>query len=989
MADFETLKTVKYWTQRCIPLVYDNSLSIYQLLEKVINELNKLITNNNILPEYIANMIKEYISSGAIEQVVREILANYILNVKYPPSGITPAVGDGSQDDTAAVQGCIDYASAQGGGAVYLPYGAYSVQSLTLKNNVSLFGFDRYTTRLVLRGGASNPLIFLNGSDAGIYNLTLDGNAGIQVNNINVVSMIAQDILLNNLIIEDGYQLLVYNGTGGHLQMDNIVFGNAVQRCANISGNSIVQAKNLKFTQLSAVSGIDVINIASDGGTYDIISNVACETCLSINGNDNYITGIENGATNTFVDSGLRNSIDFKGNERKEYYYGASDTTIKGDVGFTTNGAYSENVSGAFTSVRNSTESKVVTGNSTEEYNSNKSITINGRENETVGSKVETISEQKQLIANNVLENITNEKQINAGSSVETITNEKEVSAGSLVENIVGEKEVNSNSLVETITGQKKVNSNTTVETITGEKQVNAESSVENITGEKEINSGSYAENIIGQKQTIANSVTETINGEKEINAGTSVENITNSKNINAENIVLNPTEPLTYKKPSEYDENFDYIPFKDSDGIGYDVLVGKNGANYGYKYNKTILALFHDNGNGYPMFFFTNDCLNFTRLHISQTGLAECRDGNICYINGNFYITCTFYDDISYSYDLVIYRSNDFYKWDRYNIDLGISATRTWAPELFYVNNTLYLYFSHEDTLNDSETMRIYRATCTNIDTLEFSNVTACIGVSYPSIDPHLFVFNGIYYMMAKNESTKTIELYTTSDFITFTNKNIDIAPPNVEAPSTAIINNYIYLMFDDYLSKQEKHNDQNRIISSYNFSIDGVGNGTCEYVTCNFYEYIPRWTLARHGSLLVLNNETLNKILKKCDLYVKEDYQRMQRYPDHINIEDLGSVSGTSTTINNFIPKPDDIYCIFDNPTGMEQNTTTVTISSINNNYYRLKDIYIFVQCNIAKTLTFPSYQGTTTVELGPDNKNRIIHLRAGIDWSFNLVV
>lgn len=326
MADFETLKTVKYWTQRCIPLVYDNSLSIYQLLEKVINELNKLITNNNMLPEYIANMIKEYISSGAIEQVVREILANYILNVKYPPSGITPAVGDGSQDDTAAVQGCIDYASAQGGGAVYLPYGAYSVQSLTLKSNVSLFGFDRYTTRVVLRGGATNSLILLNGSNAGIYNLTLDGNAGIQVNDINVVSMIAQDVLLNNLIIEDGYQLLVYNGTGGHLQINDIIFGNAVQRCVNISGTSVVDARGMNFSNLSSVSGIDIINVSSNGGIYEFISTARCDTCLSVSGNDNNFSGIVNGATTAYVDSGLRNTIDFKGNEKKEYY--ANDVEI-------------------------------------------------------------------------------------------------------------------------------------------------------------------------------------------------------------------------------------------------------------------------------------------------------------------------------------------------------------------------------------------------------------------------------------------------------------------------------------------------------------------------------------------------------------------------------------------------------------------------------------------------------------------------------------
>nr|DAV52885.1 MAG TPA: tail spike protein [Caudoviricetes sp.] len=385
MADFETLKTVKYWTQRCIPLVYDNSLSIYQLLGKIINELNKLIENNNILPDYIADMIRDYISSGAIEQVVREILANYILNVKYPPAGITPAVGDGSQDDTAAVQGCIDYASAQGGGAVYLPYGKYSVQSLTLKSNVTLFGFDRYTTKLVLRGGATNPLILLNGSDAGIYNLTLDGNAGIQVNDINIISMIAQNVLLNNLIIEDGYQLLVYNGTGGHLQINDVVFGNAVYRAVGISGNSVVQAKGLKFNQLSAVSGSDVLNVSSDGGSYDFISDVSCETCLSVSGNDNYFTGIVSGATNIFVDSGSRNTIDFKGNTKKVYYSGESDTTIEGDTSFTTNGAYSENVSGAFTSARNSTESKVVTGASVEQYNSSQTETVTGKK--TINAK--------------------------------------------------------------------------------------------------------------------------------------------------------------------------------------------------------------------------------------------------------------------------------------------------------------------------------------------------------------------------------------------------------------------------------------------------------------------------------------------------------------------------------------------------------------------------------------------------------------------------
>lgn len=385
MNDWNTVNGVCCKPWLVLPAVYSDALSYGDQIAQFCSALNKVIQNNNNLPAYVQQMIQEYISGGVIGEIVQNVVSQFILNVKYPPEGLTPAVGDGSEDDTVAVQGCIEYASEHNGMAVYFPSGAYSVQSLTLKSEVSLFGFDRYSTKLVLRGGATTPMISLNGSNCGIYNLTLDGNAGVQVENINVVSMIAQDVFLDGIILQNGYQLLVYNGTGGHLQINDVVFGNAVYRAVGISGNSVVQAKGLKFNQLSAVSGSDVLNVASNGGSYDFISDVSCETCLSISGNDNYFTGIVSGATNIFVDSGSRNTIDFKGNTNKVYYSGESDTTVEGDVGFTTNGAYSENVSGAFTSVRNSTESKVVTGPSVEQYNSSQTETVTGKK--TINAK--------------------------------------------------------------------------------------------------------------------------------------------------------------------------------------------------------------------------------------------------------------------------------------------------------------------------------------------------------------------------------------------------------------------------------------------------------------------------------------------------------------------------------------------------------------------------------------------------------------------------
>ena len=60
---FQNVKPLRYWIQMVLPLVYDDSLSYMELLGKVIDTLNQLVENNNKLPDYIMNLIKEYINS--------------------------------------------------------------------------------------------------------------------------------------------------------------------------------------------------------------------------------------------------------------------------------------------------------------------------------------------------------------------------------------------------------------------------------------------------------------------------------------------------------------------------------------------------------------------------------------------------------------------------------------------------------------------------------------------------------------------------------------------------------------------------------------------------------------------------------------------------------------------------------------------------------------------------------------------------------------
>lgn len=313
---WNSVNPVKYWCYKVLPLVYDDSLSYYELLCKVVNKLNELIENNEKIPEYVATMIKEYISSGAISDVVKGLLGDWILNVKYPPTGLTPAVGDGSADDTQAIQGCIDYANTNGYGCVFFPDGRYLTGALTVKSNVSLAGHDRYTTTLVFKGGVTSDCIGGNGvHDFGIYNLGLDGNAGSQVNNVNLIGVNGYNVQLDNLLLMDAYRCFEYVGVGGHLQIDNVVCGTTEHNCFDISGTSKVQMTNVMFSNLSALSDDCVISISGNNGYYQFESSAYCNLCAKISGNKNKVIGnIENANTN-YTNSGS-NDIEIIGTDR-------------------------------------------------------------------------------------------------------------------------------------------------------------------------------------------------------------------------------------------------------------------------------------------------------------------------------------------------------------------------------------------------------------------------------------------------------------------------------------------------------------------------------------------------------------------------------------------------------------------------------------------------------------------------------------------------
>ncbi|HVS78815.1 MAG TPA: glycosyl hydrolase family 28-related protein [Candidatus Saccharimonadales bacterium] len=99
------------------------------------------------------------------------------------------AAGDGSTDDTDAIQAAIDAAAGDGGGKVYFPNATYITSQLTIKNHVWLQGEGWYSSVLKLKAGTNDHMLVnyvsSNGTEANaefirISDLLLDGQQSLQ-----------------------------------------------------------------------------------------------------------------------------------------------------------------------------------------------------------------------------------------------------------------------------------------------------------------------------------------------------------------------------------------------------------------------------------------------------------------------------------------------------------------------------------------------------------------------------------------------------------------------------------------------------------------------------------------------------------------------------------------------------------------------------------------------------------------------------------------
>lgn len=107
-----------YWVQKVLPMVYDDSLSYYELLNKVVMKLNEVIDESNKyfeqdLKSFVASVLLDWYKDGTLATIINdEVFAEMTENIRR--YGSDPkyfgAVGDGVTDDTVPVRQAISYA---------------------------------------------------------------------------------------------------------------------------------------------------------------------------------------------------------------------------------------------------------------------------------------------------------------------------------------------------------------------------------------------------------------------------------------------------------------------------------------------------------------------------------------------------------------------------------------------------------------------------------------------------------------------------------------------------------------------------------------------------------------------------------------------------------------------------------------------------------------------------------------------------------------
>lgn len=232
-------------------------------------------------------------------------------------SAVYGAAGDGTTDDTAAIQAAIDAITAAGGGLIYLPPGTYKLTSaltLTEVRDIAILGAGRYST-IIRQVTANTPAVQCNGlwysrfegirfettaAQSGNAVFELDGNYDL-THTLSVQANTFKDCVFAGGNLADYCFAMVRQGTGSGQGSENLFlnchFEGAVVACYFQAGlnalNNTFIGGNFQSFQKHGISAVGGINVHSVGfqSTYQYtqITNSGFDISLSSSAGDRVV----------------------------------------------------------------------------------------------------------------------------------------------------------------------------------------------------------------------------------------------------------------------------------------------------------------------------------------------------------------------------------------------------------------------------------------------------------------------------------------------------------------------------------------------------------------------------------------------------------------------------------------------------------------------------------------------------------------------------
>ena len=433
MPEITNINPLRVWVQHVLPLVYDDSLSYYELLCKVTDKINQLINNNNVLPEYIEQVVASQVKAFFETEEGINLLSPFVseINVTDPPFGLASVSSTGNTDEHDRIMTIYNVCATKHI-KMYFPVGVYLTSQLDLTGSVNIRGDGYAKTKIYGVEDNSGYVFNFSSYNGNITDLEINANVISQVQKPSCVFVSdSSDVYFGRVKFNNGYYCMVNEGrasinTG---YFENAFFASYKDtsesniRCINLTifNNNpfTVASRNARFVGVEIV-GTAKINAEGESGLYVI--NAGAEDSVNTSVTTNQIWVLDKYAKV----SGKTANINFD----NVNVTNAGDTTINsGDITLGANNITSSVAADKLSDVKgkrtvksgtkeetvNGTETRTVTGKETETFGSRETIVDGANSETTHGNKTETVDNVKTVTANSETHTVTGKLELNAG----------------------------------------------------------------------------------------------------------------------------------------------------------------------------------------------------------------------------------------------------------------------------------------------------------------------------------------------------------------------------------------------------------------------------------------------------------------------------------------------------------------------------------------------------------------------------------------------